>query len=139
MDCGLKKSTGALGMAVAVILLVAMVLPDPAARLCIAPGNHVAIEEMDSDCCGSHEIALEAEKDGRDSLGTAGDCGHCTDLPILSFGPDTIRTSQYATGIPTFENPGVPASADLSALLSAPDRSVRGTRDLLSSSLPLLC
>jgi hypothetical protein len=139
MKCGLKKSAGALSMTVAVMLFVAMVLPDPAARLCIAPGNHIAIEGMSSDCCGSHEISVTAESHGRDGFESAGDCGHCTDLPILSFGPETIRTSPGATGIPAFENPAVIAAAEFSTLLSAPDRIAHITRGRLSSSLPLLC
>lgn len=139
MDCGLKKSTGALSMAVAAILLVAMMLPDPAARLCIAPGSHIAIEKMDSNCCGSPEISLTAEMDCRDRLETAGDCGRCTDLPILSFGPETIRTSRAATGIPAFENPGLLAAADFPTLLSARDGLVYVALDQVSCSVPLLC
>ena len=139
MNFGLKKSIGALSIAVAVVLLVAMVLPDPAARLCIAPGHHIAIEGIDSDCCGSHEITFPAEKDRRDRFETAGDCGGCTDLPIISFGPETIRTSQSASGVPAFEDSIALATVDFSAPLSARDRTVYGTLDHASSSLPLLC
>lgn len=126
-------------MAVAVILLAAMVLPDPAAKLCIAPGNHVAIERIDSDCCGSHDLCFAAEKDCRDCLEAGGDCGRCTDLPILSFGPETVRTLRGATGIPAFENPGIRAALNLSAPLSARDRTVDRAMCQVSPSMPLLC
>lgn len=126
-------------MALAIIAVVAMVFPDPAARLCISPDSHIAIELTDSDCCGSRDISFTAEEDCQDHPDTAGDCGCCTDVSIVAFGPETIEASQCATGIPALENQGLLAETDFSAPLSVRHQGAYRALGQTSSSLPLLC
>jgi hypothetical protein len=66
------------------ILLAALLLMFPASAsvVCIAPGDHVAIENLDALCCKSSAITAQDYHSPGNEPGMASDCRSCTDLLI---------------------------------------------------------
>jgi hypothetical protein len=66
------------------ILLVAIVLLSPASNavLCIAPGGHVAIENLNAECCASSVTSTRNDLHPGDGFNRASDCLNCTDILI---------------------------------------------------------
>jgi hypothetical protein len=57
-----------------------MLSPGSASVLCIAPGGHVAIEDLNAPCCESSHTSSPAKKQPLDRFAAAGDCNNCVDL-----------------------------------------------------------
>jgi len=77
----------------AFILLASILLMSPVSSssvLCIAPGDHVAIEDLDAGCCASSAIAAEESRNS-DEFDTATHCRNCTDLFITPNERGPIR------------------------------------------------
>ncbi len=67
--------------AVAALLL----LPSgSSSMLCIAPGGHVAIEDLNAPCCESSHISSPAKEQPHDGFTAAGDCRNCVDLFVTA-------------------------------------------------------
>ena len=65
------------GTVVAVILLL---FPSSPTVLCIAPGGHMAIEDMDAPCCAHTGISTPAACQPDNGFNAPGCCHNCTDL-----------------------------------------------------------
>ncbi len=78
------------------ILLAAVLLLSPASSssvLCIAPGDHVAIEDLDAGCCASSDIFTNEDRHPGDGINTATHCRNCTDLFITPSERGPVPTS----------------------------------------------
>jgi hypothetical protein len=66
------------------VLLASLLLmfPSSASVICIAPGDHVAIESLNALCCSSSGISTQDHYRPGDEPEIAGDCRTCTDLLI---------------------------------------------------------
>jgi hypothetical protein len=66
------------------VLLASLLLMFPASAsvICIAPGDHVAIESLNALCCSSSGISTQDHHRPGDEPEIAGDCRSCTDLLI---------------------------------------------------------
>jgi hypothetical protein len=82
------------------ILLTAILLISPisASVLCIAPGSHVAIEELIAECCASSTISTQKDHHPGNGLIAATDCLDCTDFFISPYERGRISES-YAIAI----------------------------------------
>jgi hypothetical protein len=132
------KSAGCSEIALFVILVTAL-LPSPALKICIAPGDHIALENVDSECCGFHGVPCPLEPHTQNLGELTGDCGDCTDI-MLAFGQhELIQKSQIANGLPAVENPDVLPPADLFSSSLRQNKASGEVQNPNSSSLPLLC
>lgn len=77
--------------AISLIAAIMMALPISASVLCISPGGHVAIENLNAHCCASLEISGREKPLSNNVIGMDTECLNCTDLFILSNEPGTIR------------------------------------------------
>jgi hypothetical protein len=66
------------------VLITSLLLMFPASAsvICIAPGDHVAIESLNALCCGSSGISTQDHHRPGEEPVIAGDCRNCTDLLI---------------------------------------------------------
>ncbi len=97
--------------ATAAILLL---FPNSASVLCIAPGGHVAIEDINSSCCASsHAVRPAPQKES--GVSTAVLCSDCTDLFLTPNGRGAIPESYFGIvpGFPAGEYLGNHGSVDI--------------------------
>jgi hypothetical protein len=73
-----------IGFAAVILSAVAILFPSPIFVLCIAPGDHVAVEDIDSMCRAPETPAASAwmELHHNFELGAAGKCRNCRDFFI---------------------------------------------------------
>ena len=135
----IARLTGSSGITFLIITMVAILLPNPKAKLCITPGSHIAIEEMDSECCEPHGVSVPAILQSQSRMAATGSCGNCIDLMIEFFGPETVPASPCPTGIPSCESLRVLATAESSASTLRQRIAGNETLNTAFSSLPLLC
>ena len=64
------------------LAIILLLFPVSASVLCVAPGGHIAIEDINAPCCASAGIGDRSEKPPHDGLAAAGDCLNCTDFFI---------------------------------------------------------
>jgi hypothetical protein len=101
-------------------LLTAFILlfPNSAAMLCIAPGSHIAIEDINSECCAPDRLAVPVEKQSLNQMVVTSVCGTCTDLFIYSYGREAIpKPCVDAAGMQGVEPSGDQLPADPAILL----------------------
>jgi hypothetical protein len=89
----IRNSSKLLVIAVAVTAVITMLLPGSASVLCVAPGGHVAIENLDSDCCAHIALPLTYEGPETPALDLPGDCGNCADYILTPNGLEPCRAS----------------------------------------------
>jgi hypothetical protein len=70
--------------------LIAIITPISTSVLCIAPGSHIAIEDLNSECCAHRVIPAEAECPQAKEFRSTGDCGNCVDFLLTGHGPGTV-------------------------------------------------
>jgi hypothetical protein len=128
--------------ALVILAAAALLFPGYSSVLCIGPGGHVAIEDLNAACCASSRSYSAAGDLPDNGFAAALDCRNCIDLFITPNGPGTVTES--------FGNSGaVPLAEEcfgdhLSALtpfgLSQPIASgdINGKAPI-SSSIPLRC
>jgi hypothetical protein len=68
------------GNAVAVIAAFLLLFPSSASVLCIAPGGHIEIEDLNAPCCRSFGISTPAGCQPDNGFNTPGICHNCTDF-----------------------------------------------------------
>jgi hypothetical protein len=94
---------------------ILLLFPNSASVLCIAPGGHVAIEDINSSCCASPHVVgpLPQRKDSR--FNTAVSCDDCTDLFLTPNGRGAIPESYFGIvpGFPAGEYLGNHGSVDI--------------------------
>lgn len=68
--------------AAAFVAVILLMFPGSASVLCIAPGGHIAVEDINAPCCTHSAISSLDENRANNGIATAGDCQNCTDLFI---------------------------------------------------------
>ena len=133
------RLVGFSGITFLIVAIVAILLPNPTVKICFTPGSHIAIEEMDSECCEPRGVYDTAILHSQSRMGATGGCGNCTDILIALFGPETVPASPCASGIPSCECLQLLPTAEPS--VSRFPRSSPGDEALNTAfpSLPLLC
>jgi hypothetical protein len=66
--------------AIAVLAIISLLFPVSGSILCIAPGGHIAVEDINTACCLSSNINDRDENRPDKGLDTAEDCMNCTDF-----------------------------------------------------------
>ena len=80
-----KGLSGSLSFDVTVgIAIILLLLPVSTSVLCIGPGGHIEIEDINATCCASSDIDHESEQPPDNGLTAVGDCVNCTDLFLTS-------------------------------------------------------
>ncbi len=77
----------------AITAAILLLFPNSASVLCIAPGGHVAIEDINSPCCASAHAARPAPQHEETGFGTTVCCKDCTDLFLTPNGRAAIFES----------------------------------------------
>jgi len=75
------------------ILALLLLFPSSASVLCIEPGGHIAIEDVNAACCASSRVHSATRTQSGEELNPAGNCGHCTDLFITPYGRGAVLES----------------------------------------------
>lgn len=81
------------GNGVATIIVLLLLLPKAPSVLCIAPGIHIAIENMNASCCAKPVISHQNINLQENGFVAAGDCPNCTDFFIESDGRSAVLDS----------------------------------------------
>ena len=79
----------AIGIIAAMVAAIATLSPGSTV-LCIAPGGHVAVEEINARCCASTEIRGAASHQQGYESSSAADCGNCMDFLVAPDGYGVI-------------------------------------------------
>jgi hypothetical protein len=72
--------------AAVVLAAILLILPSSTSVLCIAPGQHIAIEDINALCCFSSGISLSSGTQPGSGFSEPGSCHNCTDLFLASNG-----------------------------------------------------
>lgn len=95
-----KGLSGSLGFDVTVGLgIILLLLPVSTSVLCIGPGGHIEIEDINAACCASPGINHRSEQQPDNGLSAVGDCINCTDF-FLAPNERGARLESYATVVP---------------------------------------
>jgi hypothetical protein len=78
-----RPSSGNGTLLMATLLLM---FPSSASMLCIAPGGHVAIEDINALCCAPFSASAPDESHGINSFGSPDKCSNCTDIFLTPNG-----------------------------------------------------
>ena len=70
------------GYAAAFVAVIMLLFPGSASVLCIAPGGHIAIEDINATCCKTSGIIAPDACQPDNGFSAAGGCQNCTDLFI---------------------------------------------------------
>jgi hypothetical protein len=79
---GLAGKSGS--KATAILVLALLLFPSSYSVLCIAPGNHVAIEDINALCCVSSTISSLRGNQPHSGIEDPGSCNNCTDIFLAS-------------------------------------------------------
>lgn len=94
MKRDIQKLDGRFGGIAAVFLaFVVSLFPSSPMVLCIAPGGHIAFEDMDSPCCASAGVSSPAACQPDAGFNAAGYCHNCTDFFMTPNGRGAISES----------------------------------------------
>jgi hypothetical protein len=83
------------GTAAIILAALGMLFPRPTCVLCIAPGGHAAIEDIDSGCCASSVIPASAGSRQAREFDAAGKCRNCRDFLITPNGRGAVLKSAF--------------------------------------------
>ena len=86
----------AFGVVAAIFAALATLSPGSAV-LCVAPGGHVAIEDINSGCCASHASHGDNSNQQGYELSSTDNCRNCRDIPITLDGYGLISKSVHFT------------------------------------------
>ncbi len=90
---------GHVGNFPAIFAAIVLLFPSSASVLCIAPGGHVAIEDLNCLCCESSNIYNSTGRDQNDQLTPAKACQNCTDFFMSpNRWGGLLRSSFYPAG-----------------------------------------
>ena len=135
----LGRPTGDALLAFVIILLL---FPSSGSALCIAPGGHVAIEDINAACCVHSTVNLRGENQPGNGFAAAGDCQNCTDLFLTpntrgavlesydTVAPNSLADASLRNHIPA----DTPSSPRRSATIRKIDAPIA-----IPSSVPLRC
>jgi hypothetical protein len=128
--------------ALALLAMVLLLSPSSSSVLCIAPGSHIAVEDVNSLCCVSHTVSPSTGLRPNGAFEGPGSCDNCTDVFLALNGNGVLSQSGSSAIAKPIDAEFLDASlsSDLSASLSRsaqtanPDAPV-----LLYPSIPLRC
>jgi hypothetical protein len=94
----MKKDCGGLAgkmrsNALELFFIILLLLPSSSSVLCIAPGNHVAIEEINALCCVSSANPLMPRNQPDTGFSRLGECDNCIDILLISNGSGELSQS----------------------------------------------
>jgi hypothetical protein len=79
--------------------IILLIFPVSASVLCIEPGGHVAIEDINAACCAFSGANYQSEQQPDNGLSAVGDCINCTDYFLMQSKPGALLES-YANAVP---------------------------------------
>jgi hypothetical protein len=130
------------GHAMIVLAGIALLFPGSASVLCIAPGGHVAVEDINAACCARSAIGIRAGNQPGNGVATAGGCQNCTDVFIAQSARGTITESRDTVTSNSLADAclqgNLPADTRHSSRRSAPVTGT-GSPAAAASSVPLRC
>jgi hypothetical protein len=81
------------------LAIILLLFPVSASVLCIGPGGHIEIEDINATCCASSGINTRSEQQPDNGLTAVGDCINCTDF-FLTPNQRGALLESYATIVP---------------------------------------
>lgn len=143
MKRGFRGFAGrSLGTETVLVAVLFLLFPSSVSILCIAPGSHIAIEDINAKCCASARILDPEATYAHNELSLTGNCGNCTDLFLTPYWREAIPKSHCdaASSSQAGECLGnqLPVELSLSQFRQDAIRSIDGL-NLSSSFLPLRC
>jgi hypothetical protein len=81
------------------LAIILLLFPVSASVLCVGPGGHIAIEDINAPCCASSGINNRSEQQPDNGLTVVGDCNNCTDF-FLMLNKRGALLEPYANVIP---------------------------------------
>jgi hypothetical protein len=81
------------GNAAALVFAVLLLFPSSASVLCIAPGNHISIEDINAPCCASSSISAQSGRQTNSGFNGLVNCQNCTDFFLTPNGREVIPPS----------------------------------------------
>jgi hypothetical protein len=118
-----------------------MLFPSSPTVLCVAPGGHIEIEDMDAPCCAHSGISAPAACQPGSGFNGPNCCHNCTDYFMTPNGPGAISESYDAVAIPFVgECLETHISTEISLSLCRSDALTNIAATIaVSSSVPLRC
>ena len=125
-----------------VLAIIFLLFPSSASVLCIAPGGHLAVEDINAGCCAPSTANIRGENQPGNGFAAAGDCQNCTDLFLTPNTRGTVLES-YDTVAPNsladaYLRNHIPADTPSSPRLPATIRKVDAPI-AINPSVPLRC
>jgi len=127
---------------VRLFVIVLLVFPSSSSVLCIAPGSHVAIEDINSLCCVSSDISRPSGSQPHNELSGPSSCNNCTDLFLASNGREVLPQSGNLSAAGQVDEVCLETclSADISVSLRRSDKIGSAYSPVpVCSSVPLRC
>jgi hypothetical protein len=124
------------------LVILLLLFPSSSSVLCIAPGNHIAIEDINALCCISPRTFLPSGSQPGRGLNGPIDCNNCTDIFLASNDDGVLSRSETLGAAGRFDAECIKTcfSADVSASLRT--SGILGITDApipVCSSIPLRC
>ncbi len=130
------------GDALRLFLTVLLFFPSFSSVLCIAPGDHIAIEDISALCCVSSAGALRSQTHTDAGFGRPGSCSNCTDVLLAADETGVLSqlNNHLAAGPPDGEVPGMNLLPDRCATQCRSGKMDSADVPLrICSSVPLRC
>ena len=74
---------------------ITLLFPGSVSVLCIAPGGHVAVEDINAACCARSAITFPGRSQPVDGFAAPGGCQNCTDVFLAQSTRGAIPESHY--------------------------------------------
>jgi hypothetical protein len=143
MKCDFRKLGGQCKSNAAVFIAVILLLcPGSASVLCIAPGGHIAIEDINALCCASSGISTSTVYQPDNGFNALANCQNCTDFFITPNGREAVFESHDHAAASPFADESLQnrLSADTSLwLLQSGAIKYIDAPVPISSAVPLRC
>lgn len=128
---------------VAIILAgIALLFPGSASVLCVGPGGHVAVEDINAACCARSAIDVADGSQPGSGFAAAGDCQNCTDVFLAQSTrgaiPESHCTVKPDSPADSYLQYHLPSATHLSSRRSAVITRIDAPVDAASSA-PLRC
>jgi len=137
-----KLHNGFRGTAVAFITIIFLFFPCSSYILCIAPGDHIEIEDINATCCPPSDISIPDGYHSNNRFNPSGNCQNCTDYFITANRREAVLKSCDHTATNPFAEECLENQLSANIPLSPCRPSVFNninTSILVSSSIPLRC
>jgi hypothetical protein len=130
------------GIAAVFIAAAVLLFPSTPTVLCVVPGGHVEIEDMDGHCCMNPSVSAPVGVQPDNGFNSPANCRNCTDLFLTPYGRGAVLASLHHTAanplaaeclenhIPTESSPPLCRSDALARMTATIP---------VSSSVPLRC